>query len=182
MPSQDEREIFELLGRIAAQWNDIEEQWYSIFGSLMPPMPWRVLEAIYNQFQTGAMKRQLVLAVGDASLSKDHPTLREEMGRLYAKTNNLAGDRNAVVHSVYGDKRGKLRAVRPKSRHKPFRLANKDLLNEFVRVLADIQTLDSELWQLSRELAVIRERRHALSRKLFREYLDTVAPRQNPED
>jgi hypothetical protein len=66
----------------------------------MDGTPRPATDAIFNQFKTGAQQRQLILDVTAATLPERHP-LREEIGRLCARTADLSGRRNAAVHSDF---------------------------------------------------------------------------------
>jgi hypothetical protein len=108
------KEIHALVGESLSLWNQVEELWYLIFTGLMPGTDRAVIDAVFNMFQTGSMQRQLITTVAPVSLKFDIQKLRERdaenharrrllkrIGQLNARTNDLAGKRNAITHSIF---------------------------------------------------------------------------------
>ncbi|WP_374397714.1 hypothetical protein [Sphingopyxis sp.] len=110
------RRIYELVGEATTAWNQVETLWYLIFTGLMDRTERAKVDAIFSMFQTGALQRQLIMTVAPIALKFEVSELRRrnpehhvrrrmlrEIGRLNAKTNDLAGHRNATVHTAFED-------------------------------------------------------------------------------
>jgi hypothetical protein len=136
------RNILEVVGRITVDWNDVDLLWYLIYTCFLHETPRNKVDTIIKQFQTGAAQRKFILALADVSLAGEH---RIEIGRLYARTNELAADRNAVVHGDYTidflNSPDGLRIVPGGDRGKPNRLSDKPLREELQRIHASIVEL-----------------------------------------
>lgn len=88
-----------LVGRIATEFSEIETLWYLIFTCLLNTTARPVVDAIFNQFKTGAQQRQMIIDVAAASLAPSLPLLIS-IKALCEQTKTLAGRRNAAVHSI----------------------------------------------------------------------------------
>lgn len=98
------RNIYALIGEIATTWSEVELMWYLIFTIIMKDTPRKQAEEIFFMFETSNRHRELIMAVADAAYpcdehARQHP-LRRKLGQLHARTNELAGDRNAAIHGV----------------------------------------------------------------------------------
>lgn len=165
MLNQQLRRIHELVGQATTLWNQAEQLWYLIFTLLMHETKRGKVDVIYDQFQTGAMQRQLILAVAKVALefdpnqTKRNPVdrtkkmLQTKIGQLHAKTNDLSGRRNAVVHSAFeiGDYFVPPRIV-PISPHKPSKLYGKDIGKELIFLIKGIRLLVLDLSDFREEL------------------------------
>jgi hypothetical protein len=92
--------VHTLVGRIATEFNSIEMLWYLIFTGLLAETPRSAVDAIFNQHKSGAAQRQLILDV-TAALLPETSDLRKSIERLCARTRELSGRRNAVIHSAF---------------------------------------------------------------------------------
>lgn len=155
MPTPEIRHVYELVGRITAQWNEAEVYWYLIFTCMLYSTPRPVIDAMWSHFLTAAAQRQFTMALADAAFEK-HPDLCKTIGRLAAQTNDAAGNRNAVVHGEYFVDftfEGLGIGVAPgTNRKKPNRLAGKELGKNLRGVLAEIETLRHALGEFRNRL------------------------------
>jgi hypothetical protein len=89
------------------------------------------------------MQRELVMAVAGTTLSGDD---RAEIGQLHATTNDLAGRRNDVIHSIIGigGPLLDLRIVATGVVGQP-KLSEKDIEAELASLLEGLQLLDGRL-------------------------------------
>ena len=150
MANPDEHVVFEHIGRVTARWNEIEFRWYIIFVGLMRETARPKVDAIYNYLQTNAAQRQLTLRLADVALPQAE---RRELGRLNSRTNDLAGDRNAVIHSIYGaGEHGRTQTFVLVNRQKGNRFAEKDLTHEYLRIANDCRSLRGDLTSFLRQL------------------------------
>lgn len=148
MPTPEIRHVYELVGRITAQWNEAEVYWYLIFTCMLYSTPRPVIDAMWNHFLTGAAQRQFAIALADA-VFREHPNLRADIGRLIALTNDAAGNRNAAVHAEYFvdlfyEGIG-IRVAPGINRSKPNRLAGRELDQTLRAVLVEIEALRHSL-------------------------------------
>jgi hypothetical protein len=103
--AEDRRKLTEAIGELTLRWGNVESSWHSIFTNLYSmekgwaPVYIHVLNALYESHRSGAAKRAMILEYARAILG-DHP-LSERLGRLYAKTNDISGLRNAVQHTSF---------------------------------------------------------------------------------
>ena len=97
------KRVFRLVGEITTQFNCIELLWYLIFTCLVPAKR-EVLDVIINQHKTGGGQRKMIREVAAVILPREPDgspgELLAELTRLDAVTNDLAGRRNHVIHSV----------------------------------------------------------------------------------
>ena len=102
-----------MVGYCSTSWNQVEEFWHLIFTCILSTTPRQVTDTIWAQFRAGALQRELLMAVVEPALPFDRKKLRHdkvqqlrrkirtEIGRLNARTNNLAGRRNAAIHTAF---------------------------------------------------------------------------------
>lgn len=147
MPSSEIRLAYETLGRIASEWSEIELIWELIFTCALHEAPRGKIDVILRQFQTGAAQRQMIMAVADVAFAA-RSYEREEIGVLYAMTNDARGWRNAAIHGWYVfdplNSRMGLK-VAPGSRSQPNRLAKERLDEALPSVLKRIRELAERL-------------------------------------
>jgi hypothetical protein len=147
MPSSEIRLAYETLGRIASEWSEIELIWELIFTCALHEAPRGKIDVILRQFQTGAAQRQMIMAVADVAFAA-RSYEREEIGVLYAMTNDARGWRNAAIHGWYVfdplNSRIGLR-VAPGPRSQPNRLAKERLDEALPSVLKRIRELAERL-------------------------------------
>lgn len=106
--------IFALVGEATSIWNQVEEIWFLLFTGLLATTPRAITDTIYEQFQTGAMQRKLIMAVAPVALKPDIAKIKardpaehlrrrilRRIGQLNAQTSDLSGKRNAVIHSSF---------------------------------------------------------------------------------
>ena len=92
----------------------METLWYLLFTGLMHPTDRTKTDVVFAQFQTGAMQRQMIMAVAPVALAfdvlelknrnPDHHARRRMLrmfGQLNARTSAIAGRRNGVVHAAF---------------------------------------------------------------------------------
>jgi hypothetical protein len=152
------RRIYELVGEAATTWNQVENLWYLMFTVLMAETDRDKTDAIYDMFQTGAMQRQLFMRVAPIALKYDVDELRlrnpehhtrrrilKRVGQLNAKTNDLAGKRNAVIHTGFEDWGSRIVAMSP---HKASKLRDEDYLRYLNELVEDSTLLVIDLADL----------------------------------
>lgn len=147
MPSPEIRLAYETLGRIASEWSEIELLWELIFTCVLHEAPRRKIDVVLRQFQTGAAQRQVIMAVADVAFA-DRSYEREEVGTLYAMTNDVRGWRNAAIHGWYRFDPSNSRIglkIAPGSRSPPNRLAKEQLDEALPSVLKRIRELGERL-------------------------------------
>jgi len=81
-------------------WNEAETVWYLIYTGLVYQLPRPIADAIFKRHQTGNSQRELILAVAAIAL-KDHPDILGFLERAKVETNNIAQERNDIVHGDY---------------------------------------------------------------------------------
>ncbi|MCF8469330.1 MAG: hypothetical protein K9G30_00950 [Parvibaculum sp.] len=148
--------ILSLVGQATMNWNEIDQIWYLIFTCLMHETPRDKTDAIFSQFLTAKAQRELILTVAAHALKK-HPRYKTRIGQLAAKTNDLSGIRNAIVHGAYRfDPLNGPPYVRisPKTvaSKKANRLAGKDLEREITAHIVDVQSFIADLDEFRMEL------------------------------
>jgi len=94
------RKTLELVGLTAILWNEVEVIWYLIFTCLFHDAPRNKVDNIYQQFVTGSSKRELTLNLSLVAFAAN-PDMKREISWLSARTTELSGLRNAVVHGDY---------------------------------------------------------------------------------
>jgi hypothetical protein len=147
MPSSEIRLAYEMLGRIASEWSETELLWELIFTCVLHEAPRGKIDVILREFQTGAAQRQMIMAVADVAFTA-RSYEREEIGTLYAMTNEVRGWRNAAIHGWYVfdplNSRIGLK-VAPGSRSRPNRLTKEQLDEALPGVLKRIRELVERL-------------------------------------
>jgi hypothetical protein len=151
------RRIYELIGEIATSYSMVELLWYLIFTAIMQETPRTQVDAVFFQWDTSAKQRELIIAVADAAYPSDKDgrphRLRRRLGKLYAATQEAAGDRNAAIHAVINAPRtiaqallGQYSIAPGVNPRKPNKLAGKqDVEAELMRSLLRITQLILEL-------------------------------------
>jgi hypothetical protein len=146
-PFPEIRVAYEMLGRIAAEWSEIELLWELVFTCILHEAPRAKIDIILRQFQIGAAQRQMIMAVADVAFAV-RSYERTEVGVLYAMTNDVRGWRNAAIHGWYVfdplNSRIGLR-VAPGTRSQPNRLAKEQLDEALPGVLKRIRELSTRL-------------------------------------
>ena len=99
MLSKEIDRLYLLIGRVATEFSSIETIWYLIFTTLIHQIPRPAVDAIFHQIRTGHQQRQMIVAVADATLSKDSPALLS-IKELAVKTRIVAERRNNALHSA----------------------------------------------------------------------------------
>jgi hypothetical protein len=147
MPSSEVRFAYEMLGRIAAEWSEVELLWELIFTCALHEAPRLKIDVILQQFQTGAAQRQMIMAVAEVAFQA-RSYERQEIGTLYAMTNDARGWRNAAIHGWYVfdplNSRIGLK-IAPGTRSRPNRLAQEQLDEALPGVLKRIPELAERL-------------------------------------
>jgi hypothetical protein len=147
MRSSEIRLAYEMLGRIASEWSEIELLWELIFTCVFHEAPRGKIDVILQQFQTGAAQRQMIMAVAGVAFAAGSYE-REEIGTLFSMTNDVRGWRNAAIHGWYVfdplNSRMGLK-VAPGSRSQPNRLAKEQLDEALPSVLKRIRELAERL-------------------------------------
>jgi hypothetical protein len=167
MPASSQiAKIYTLVGRIALSWNEVDLLWYLILTCLMEKTPREQVDAIFHIFPTGAAQRGLVMTIAGTLPEKD--PLRVRLGKLYAKTNDAAGNRNAAIHALVTEfpnivvvgtsiqVTGVDVRVSPGSHPNPEkknRLAGKSAEKELAKTITEIEALIQKLEALRNELA-----------------------------
>jgi hypothetical protein len=155
MPTSQVKRAYELLGRIVAEWNDVESLWELIFTCVLHEAPRPKIDVILQQFQSSAAQQRMIKAVCDLAFEKDSYE-HKEAERLYDETSEVRKLRNAVAHAWYvfdplNSKIG-LR-IAPGSRAKPNRLASEQLGDALPEVLARTEQLGRKLNEFRLHLA-----------------------------
>lgn len=130
------KQICELLGILCVSWNDIELSWYLIYTCLAHEAPREKLDAVFQQFQTGASQRKMIADLADKTFDAKSP-FRTRIGQLIAVSHDLSGERNAFVHGEYTirtieERAGISLSIAPGGNHKkkPNKMAGKDIERE----------------------------------------------------
>lgn len=102
MSSANESRVFELVGRVVAEWNEVESLWYLIYTCLLHEAPRDKIDVIFRQFLTGRAQRQFIMALADVTFeAESQKRYRTALGKLFARTNDLSTERNALIHGSY---------------------------------------------------------------------------------
>jgi hypothetical protein len=136
--------IYALIGEIATEFNNVEMLWYLIFTGLIHQTPRTAADAIFNQHKTGGGQRELIRAVATAVLPKNPDgtdgVLFERLVKLRGKTNEIAGRRNPVMHSmIYVADFIVPPRISAAGTSKRSALADKEIESELTTLLADIE-------------------------------------------
>ena len=176
--------VYQLIGQIASNFSEIEGLWYLIFTTLLKNTPRPQADAIFFRFDSSASQRALIMRVADET----YPTaaggtldpLRDQLGQLNARTNDLARLRNAAVHGrvmeAYEDHT--MAKLTPRiapgtnaKRRNP--LAGKDLVAELEKIVVEIDTLVSDLAGFLEAIAptrhILRELQEAIEKLSIQE-------------
>jgi hypothetical protein len=150
-------QVHQLIGQISTAWSEVEGLWYLIFTCLMPGARRDQIDAIFFLFETSRAQRALILTVSDVLYPPNKHTktphkIRKRIGELNAKTEELAGLRNAAIHGrlieAYEDHT--LQKLTPRiapgsNRKKRNRLAGRELTSALQEISAQIVELAKDL-------------------------------------
>ncbi len=100
MDHPDAPAVMQKVGEVTVSWNGVELVWYQLFDLLLFELPRDKKVALFRTQQTGAVQRDLVMAVAVPAF-KSHPELIEELRRLNKRTREVSKLRNEVIHSDY---------------------------------------------------------------------------------
>lgn len=104
MANPSYRRTLRLIGQVCKTWNDIESLWYLIYTCLVHELPRDKANDVYWSHLTFAHQRALILSLAGSCFpdvrSRPH-VLRKQIGQLNARTEELAGKRNAIIHADY---------------------------------------------------------------------------------
>jgi len=90
----------ELIGRVVIAWNDV--QWLvSVLFVDFSGMPDEQARDVFFTLKSDFAQRDIVLAAGKTALAK-YPALWEQLQKTIKAINDLAGERNAAVHTMWG--------------------------------------------------------------------------------
>jgi hypothetical protein len=92
--------VLMLIGRMIMAWNSAETIWFLIYTCLVHELPRPVAEAIFKRNQTGNSQRDLILTIASVALS-NHKDILSFLNSAKTETNNLAVERNDIVHGNY---------------------------------------------------------------------------------
>lgn len=92
--------ILSLVGGLTMKWNEAELVWFLIYTGLVYQLPRDVAEAIFKRHATGNGQRELILSVARVAL-KGHPEILQFLDSARKETNNLAIERNDIIHGDY---------------------------------------------------------------------------------
>jgi hypothetical protein len=92
--------ILALIGRMVMTWNEAELVWFLIYTCLVHQLPRITAEAIFKRQTTGNAQRDLIIFIADTIL-QDHLDILEFLRTARTETNNLALERNDLVHGDY---------------------------------------------------------------------------------
>jgi hypothetical protein len=91
-----------LIGRMCLEWNEAEVSWFLIYTILVHELPRPVAEAIFKRNTTGNGQRDLIIAIASVVLSNpQHTYILDYLVSAKNETNNLALERNDIVHGDY---------------------------------------------------------------------------------
>lgn len=156
-------EIYRLSGELVMDWSAVEVLWYLAFTTLMKDTKRETIDAIYNIFETGSGQRALVMAVADTVYppnrnNRPHP-VRVKIGKLYARTNDLSGIRNAVAHGRISIAVNAVRIAPGINIKKPNRLSgNKQVSNELRNAIQEVGKLYHDLEEFLNSLIPLEQR------------------------
>jgi hypothetical protein len=94
------RRIYALVGELSTKLSEVELGWYRIFSCLMHQTPGVIRDAIINTQRTGDGQRQIVMATAKAVYPDENSEAMKFIKALKEQTDNLAGRRNAAIHSI----------------------------------------------------------------------------------
>ena len=159
------QKIYELVGEATSNWNRVELLWYLLFTGLMHPTDRAKTDVIFAQLQTGAMQRQVIVALAQTTLVFDVRELKNRnpehharrrilrmLGKLNSTTNAVAGRRNAVVHAAFEPWTFD-RVMAFSSGPKISKLRDEDHLRYLTELIEDIALLAHDLDEL-REMII----------------------------
>jgi hypothetical protein len=153
--------ILALIGRMVMTWNEAELVWYLIYTCMVHQLPREVADTIIKRHLSNS-QRDLTLALAEVVL-REHPDIFTFLEKAKTETNNLALERNDIIHGDYrysidepfvtpphefrvalrpGDDRNKKRNI----------FAGKNLDEELPPLIADIERLVTQLDQARHHL------------------------------
>jgi hypothetical protein len=140
--------VLQQVGLANLLWNRVEDLWYLYFTCLLPGAERQKIDAIYRSVDSGNRKRALILNVAAQSVEEGSPELIH-LRALVAKTNDLAGIRNALIHGHYQlvseSGTATLRIARGGDQAKPNRLGFLPLHEELSKLLVAAKGLIAEV-------------------------------------
>jgi hypothetical protein len=93
-------EYAELIGQVVIAWNEV--QWLvSVLFVEFSGMPAERARDVFFTLKSDFAQRDIALAAGKTALAK-FPTLWEQLQNVIKAINDLAGERNAAVHTMWG--------------------------------------------------------------------------------
>src|SRR5438128_12634083 len=107
----DLKRVYALVGEITTEFNNLEQLWYLIFTCLLYRAPRSAIDAVFEQHKTGGGQRKMIV---DVALARKAEVERiggpndkailipvfDAISNLSKVTNELAGRRNHVMHSL----------------------------------------------------------------------------------
>lgn len=156
-------QILALIGRMVMAWNEAELVWFLIYTCLVHQLPRPTAEAIIKRQPTGNAQRDLILTVAAVALEKC-PEILAFLNRARTETNNLAIERNDIIHGDYNYRiegppvaipPGAVSvAIGPGSYRTKYQnlFAGKALATELPALIADIERLTAQLDQARHHL------------------------------
>jgi hypothetical protein len=94
--------ILQAIGHVAVIWNEAELVWFLIYIALTYQLPRPIAQAIFKRQTTGIAQRDLIASIAEAALDDErHKQALAYLNTAKTETNNLALERNAIVHGDY---------------------------------------------------------------------------------
>jgi hypothetical protein len=84
------------------EWNAVEVGWFLVYTILVHQLPRPIAEAIFKRNTTGNGQRDLIISVATAALAEEkYANLLKFLVSAKNETNNLAIERNDIIHGDY---------------------------------------------------------------------------------
>jgi hypothetical protein len=99
-PSPGTEHALALVGKMVMAWNRLELTWFLIYTCLVYQLPRETAEAIFKRHTTGNGQRELIMTIARVAL-RPHPEILTFLESASKETNNIATERNDIIHGDY---------------------------------------------------------------------------------
>jgi hypothetical protein len=140
------KEFASIVGDVNMSWGDCQFFIYVIFARLMAGDIHRA-EAIFFSLKTDRAQRDVTGALGKLVL-KNHPDLQTRLSKLIGNLETLAGERNDVIHAMWGVQLGEpklLAGSSPRLREKPLKETLEQTALKIKKVAMDLSALNRQI-------------------------------------
>lgn len=137
------------IGTVTICWNGVQESLFRLF-LILSNLPFRTAEAIFFSVRSDSSQRDIVLSVARTEL-QDYPDLWQATKSLLKCIGELAGERNAAIHTMWQmDFLTDTVKVSPLTRKPP--VLKDDFKSQFYSLAARLTDIDEALLNLLVEL------------------------------